>query len=159
VGALVGGLTAKLRESGFSDERLKKFGEGVKPGSSAIVAVVEHVWVDQVKAALAKEQADVFTEAISADVSKQLDAGHQVAYSAISSEQGFAASRVAGGADMVEGSQIVVDDSGTYGSKFLATKDGFAVVAMAATDEGVAVAGMTGTMESEGKTEKKDDGK
>jgi len=149
VGALVGGLTAKLRDTGFSDERLKKFGEGLKPGSSAIVAVVEHVWVDQVKAALAKEQADVFTEAISADVSEQLDAGHQVAYSAISSEQGFAASRVAGGKDMVEGGQIVVDDSGTYGSKFLATKDGFAVVAMAATDEGVAVASLTGTTEGE----------
>jgi uncharacterized membrane protein len=29
VGALVGGLTAKLRDSGFSDERLKKFGEGL----------------------------------------------------------------------------------------------------------------------------------
>ncbi len=99
VGALVGGLTAKLRDSGFSDDRLKKFGEGLKPGSSAIVAVVEHVWVDKVKAALAEAEADVFTESISADVSEQLDAGHQVAYTAITSEQGFAAMRVAGGKD------------------------------------------------------------
>src|SRR5512145_3045632 len=42
VGALVGGLTAKLRDSGFSDERLKTLGENLKPGSSAIIAVVEH---------------------------------------------------------------------------------------------------------------------
>src|SRR5512134_3171918 len=41
VGALVGGLAAKARDSGFSDERLKTIGEGLKPGSSAIVAVVE----------------------------------------------------------------------------------------------------------------------
>jgi uncharacterized membrane protein len=158
VGALVGGLTAKLRDTGFSDARLKKFGEGLKPGSSAIVAVVEHTWVDQVKAALAKEQADVLTESISADVSEQLNAGHQVAYSAISSEEGFAASRVAGGKDMVEGSQIMVDDSGVYGGQFVATKDGFAVVAMEATDEGVVVASLTGTTEGEeGKIHEEDE--
>jgi hypothetical protein len=113
--------------------------------------------VDQVKAALAKEQADVFTESISADVSEQLNAGHQVAYSAITSEQGFSASRVASGEDMVEGSQIVVDDSGTYGSQFLATKDGFVVVATAATDEGVAVAALTGKVEDEGKVDEEDE--
>lgn len=158
VGALVGGLTAKLRDSGFSDDRLKKFGEGLKPGSSAIVAVVEHVWVDKVKAALAEAEADVFTESISADVSEQLDAGHQVAYTAITSEQGFAAMRVAGGKDSVEASQIVVDDSGMYGGQFVANKDGFAVVAFDATDDGVTVAALTGTTEGEeGKIDKDDE--
>ena len=49
VGALVGGLAAKLRDSGFSDERLKKVGEGLQPGSSAIIAIVEHKWVEQVE--------------------------------------------------------------------------------------------------------------
>ena len=145
VGALIGGLTAKLRDSGFSDARLQALGDGLKPGSSAIVAVVEHTWVDQVKAALAEAEADVFTESLSADISEQLEAGHQVAYTAISSEHGFAASRLAGGEDMVEGSQVVVDDSGAFSSQFVATKEGFAVVAMQATDEGVAVASMTGT--------------
>src|SRR5512139_1808899 len=80
VGALVGGLTAKLRDSGFSDARLKALGEGLKPGSSAIVAVVEHTWEARVKQALAEAQADVITESISADISAQLDAGHEVAY-------------------------------------------------------------------------------
>ena len=158
VGALVGGLTAKFRDTGFADERLEKLGEGLKPGSSAIVAVVEHTWVDQVKKALAEEQADMFTESLSADISQQLDAGHEVAYTAISSEHGFGAARVAGGEDMVEGEQVMVDDSGMYGGKFVATKDGFAVVAMEATDEGVAVASMTGTAvenTEEGKTEDK----
>lgn len=153
VGALVGGLTAKLRDSGFSNERLQKVGEGLKPGSSAIIAVVEHTWVDDVKKALAQEEADMFAESLSADISEQLDAGHQVAYTAISSEHGFAASRVAGGEDQVEGSQVVVDDSGVFGGQFVATKDGFAVVAMEATDEGVTVAALTGTPAEEAKTE------
>ena len=58
---------------------------------------------------------------------------------------------------MVEGSQIVVDDSGTYGAQFVATKDGFAAVAMQATDEGVVVASLTGTVEDEGKLDEDDE--
>lgn len=46
---------------------------------------------------------------------------------------------------MVEAGQISVDDSGVYGERFLATKDGFAVVAMESTDEGVTVAGLVAT--------------
>src|SRR5512139_432552 len=85
VGALVGGLTAKLRDTGFSDARLKAIGDGLKPGSSAIIAVVEHSWVAQVETAMAEAGADTLTAAISEDISKQLEAGHEVAYSAISS--------------------------------------------------------------------------
>lgn len=141
-GALVGGLAAKLRDSGFSDARLEALGEGLKPGSSAIVAVVEHTWTIQVEQALAQARADLLTTAISADISEQLEAGHQVAYTAIASEQGFAAARVAGGEDSLEAGQVVVDGSGVYGERFIATKDGFAVVSMEETDEGVQVAGL-----------------
>jgi len=142
VGALVGGLTAKLRDSGFADARLQAVGEGLKPGSSAIVAVVEHTWVDEVKQALAQVEADILTASISADISEQLDAGHEVAYTAISSEGGFTAARVAGGKDMIEVGQITLDDSGTYGERFISTKDGFAVVALEASEEGITLAGM-----------------
>lgn len=142
VGALVGGLTAKLRDSGFSDERLKTLGDSLKPGSSAIVAVVEHKWVAEVEKAMAEAGADAMTAALGADIAEQLEAGHQVAYTAISSEQGFSAARVAGGEDSLEAGQIVVDDSGVYGERFVATKDGFAVVALEATDEGLTVASL-----------------
>jgi len=155
VGALVGGLAAKARDSGFSDARLKALGEGLTPGSSAIVAVVEHRWVAEVERAMAEEGADLFTQALSADISQQLEAGHEVSYTAISSEAGFAAARVAGGEDMVEAGQIVVDDSGVYGERFLATKDGFAVVAIEATDQGVTVAGLAATTEEVGEEESK----
>jgi uncharacterized membrane protein len=149
VGALVGGLAAKLRDSGFSDARLKALGENLKPGTSAIVAVVEHTWVAQVEAEMAKAGADMVTAAIGADISQQLEAGHEVAYTALSSREGFAASRVAVGEDMVEGGEMVIDESGMYGGRYVATKDGFAVVAMEATDEGVTVAGLAATAEAE----------
>lgn len=153
VGALVGGLAAKLRDSGFSNARLETLGEGLKPGSSAIVAIVEHTWVNQVENAMAEAGADMMTASISADISAQLDAGHEVAYTAISSQEGFAAARVAGGENEVEGGQIMVDDSGVYGARYVATKEGFAVVAIEATDDEVTVAGFSATPEEESQDE------
>jgi uncharacterized membrane protein len=140
VGALVGGLSAKLRDSGFSDARLKALGARLTPGSSAIVAVVEHTWVAEVKREMAEAGADLFAEAIGTDIGAQLEAGHEVAYTEIVSEEGFAAARVARGADEIEAGAIVVDDTGLYGGRFVATPEGFAVMALQADDEGVTVA-------------------
>jgi len=149
VGALVGGLTAKLRDTGFSNQRLEKLGEGLQPGSSAIVAVVEHTWVDKVEEALAEAEADVMTAEIKADIAAQLEAGHEVAYSVLSSQEGFLAGRMAGGEDEVEGGLLSMDDEGVYGGRFVATEAGFVVEEMAVTDEGV-VGGITmGVVEEE----------
>ena len=137
VGALVGGLTAKLRDSGFSNKRLETVAEGLQPGTSAIIAVVEHKWVAQLEREMEQAGADLITAQLQADIATQLEAGHEVAYTAISSEEGFSAARVAGGEDSVEGGKIVVDDSGVYGGRFLATEEGFVVEGLAADDEGV----------------------
>lgn len=136
VGALVGGLVAKLRDSGFSNQRLETVGAGLQPGTSAIVAVVEHTWVGDVEDALAEVEADVMTAEIGADIAEQLEAGHEVAYSALASQEGLALDRVAGGEDEMEAGSLVIDDTGIYGGRFLATEDGFAVEELAITDEG-----------------------
>lgn len=104
---------------------------------SAIVAVVEHEWVAKVEEALAETEADLITAELSADIAGQLEAGHELAYSAISSEEGFSVDRVAVGDDVVEGSSLVVDDTGVYESQFIATPEGFAVELIAATEDGV----------------------
>jgi len=156
VGALVGGLVAKLRDSGFANKRLETLGAGLQPGTSAIVAVVEHTWVGKVEEALAEAAADVMTAEIQADLAAQLEAGHQVAYTALATQEGFAAGRVAGGEDEIEGGSLVVDESGLYGGRFVATKEGFAVEEMAVTAEGV-VEGLTvGVVEEEEGEEKKE---
>jgi hypothetical protein len=142
------GLAAKLRDSGFSDERLKTLGESLKPGSSAIVAVVEHKWVAQVQQAMAEAGADAVTAALSADIAAQLEAGHDTAYTAIASEQGFSAAHLAAGEDSLEGGKLVVDDSGVYGGRFYATKEGFVVEGLAATETGVDSFGFAGRFAS-----------
>jgi uncharacterized membrane protein len=72
-GAAVGGLAAKLRDGGFPDDRLRRIGDGLTPGSSALVAVIEHTWVQEVERRLEAKGADIATEAVAADVAMQLD--------------------------------------------------------------------------------------
>ena len=69
-GAVIGGLAAKLRDSGFSDERLKQIGGSLQPGTSAIIAVIEHKWVAELERQMAEAGADVMTEEIGADMAQ-----------------------------------------------------------------------------------------
>lgn len=140
VGALVGSLSARLRDSGFSDVRLKKLGEDMLPGSSAIVIVVEHRWLAEVEQTLAEAGGDVSMEALSADIAGQLEAGHKVAYSAIAQRQGLSPTHIAGKENMIEGSQAVIHNNGKYGEHYVTTERGFAVIAMVPPEEHLIVA-------------------
>lgn len=94
VGAAVGGLGAKLHDAGFPDGRLKEIGSALKPGTSAIVAVIEHKWVAEVERELAAQGAQLVRQAIKEDIAKQLDAGQSVAYVAIADEDTIAVGRM-----------------------------------------------------------------
>jgi uncharacterized membrane protein len=72
-GAAVGALAARLRDSGFPDERLRQIGEALTPGTSALVAIVEHRWVQQVEERLQEAGAQYATEAVQAEVAAQLE--------------------------------------------------------------------------------------
>jgi len=136
-GAVIGGLAAKLHDGGFKDERLKKLGEGLGPGNSAIVAVVELTWVKQVEKALADAGADAVTEELSADIAKQLAAGGEVAYTALATDDALATSRVATSDTKVEVTNTVSTAEGTYIEGAVATKDEVVAGAALITSEGV----------------------
>lgn len=82
-GALIGGLAARLIDSGIPDQRLRQLGDALTPGSSAIVALIEHRWVDEIRDELARAGGDIMANAITADVAQQLASGRDVAYTAI----------------------------------------------------------------------------
>jgi uncharacterized membrane protein len=73
VGAAVGGFSARLHDAGFPDDRLREVGKGLKPNTSALIAVIEDVWVREVEAELKQYGADVITEAVRADIASQLE--------------------------------------------------------------------------------------
>jgi len=78
VGAAVGGFSAKLHDACFPDDRLREVGKGLKPNTSALIAVIEDVWVREVEAELQQYGADVVTEAVRADIASQLEAEQPV---------------------------------------------------------------------------------
>jgi len=87
-GAITGGVAGKAIDAGIPDERLKEIGEALKPGTSAIVAIIEHRWVAEIQNQLAEAGAQVVTEALKADIAAQLEDGRDVAYTAFASGEG-----------------------------------------------------------------------
>lgn len=112
LGAAVGGMTAKLYDGGFKDDRLRQIGTSLEPGTSAIIAVIEHRWVAELERELAEEGADVTTAALAADIAEQLQKGGEVSYTAVSGEEGFAAGRVATTDDEAVVSGFIATDEG-----------------------------------------------
>jgi uncharacterized membrane protein len=148
-GAVIGGLVAKMHDGGFSDARLKQIGESLKPGSSAIIAVIDHTWVAEVERQMQKAGADTVTASLSADIAKQLAAGKDVAYSAVSTSEGTAVSRAAAGGDEAEVSTVVTTDQGTYAESVQKKGDDVTAVAAVITDQGAAAVVATGKIAAE----------
>ncbi|MDJ0954897.1 MAG: DUF1269 domain-containing protein [Acidimicrobiia bacterium] len=137
VGALVGGLAAKLRDSGFNNDRLKTVGDGLPNGSSAVIAVVEHKWVDEVRRELAEAGADAMAEALSADLAGQLEAGHDVAFTALATQNGVVVAGQAGDEEAVAGGAAVLARDEVAGVEYVATEEGVVVRVLEATKDGV----------------------
>jgi uncharacterized membrane protein len=72
-GAAVGALAARLRDSGFPDARLREIGEALTPGTSALIAIIEHRWVEQFEEQLRAAGVTYAIEAVKADVAAQLE--------------------------------------------------------------------------------------
>lgn len=137
-GAAIGGI-ASHGDAGFKDERLETIGAGLEPGTSAIVAVVEHQWVAAVQEALEEEATDVMAQRLSADIHEQLTSGKEVAYSAIAAEGAASVSRTAGDEHEVEQESMVVTEDGITAEKIVANEEGVTAVRYIETDDAVEV--------------------
>jgi uncharacterized membrane protein len=93
-GAAIGGIAAKMRDSGFDDSRLRELAKSLQPGTSAILAVIDHVWVKELEAELQRAGADVVTQELSADIAESLKSGQDVAYTALVTDDAVITARV-----------------------------------------------------------------
>ena len=71
-GALVGGIAAKLHDSGIKNEELLKIGSDMPPESSALVVVIDPNWTSPIEKELAAAGAQVSTTAIAAEIAERL---------------------------------------------------------------------------------------
>jgi uncharacterized membrane protein len=75
-GAATGGLAANQIDMGFSDEALKDIQQGLEPGSSAIIALVEHEWIERILDEFEKYEAKLFRQALKDEITSQLKAAN-----------------------------------------------------------------------------------
>ncbi|NIM96021.1 MAG: DUF1269 domain-containing protein [Anaerolineales bacterium] len=64
IGAGAGALSGKLVDLGFADKELKEMGDFLEPGTSAIIAVIEHKWVSEFVEDLESEGANILKQEI-----------------------------------------------------------------------------------------------
>lgn len=103
-GGVLGAIVGKVRNVPFTDS-VEDLASSLTEGSSMLVALVEHRWVQMLEDMVAGLGAQVLREELKADIAEQLDAGGNVAFTFAADEDGMAAGRVAehadGSADMV----------------------------------------------------------
>ena len=71
-GAAVGGGLSRLKDKGVPNDQLSKMAEALEPNSSALVALVELVWVEQVIEEVAEFTKQVVKEELEAEVAGTL---------------------------------------------------------------------------------------
>ena len=145
-GAVIGGVAAKMHHTyGFNEARLKKLGDSLQPGNSAIVAVVEHLWVAQVQEAMRQQSTDLVVESISKDVADQLAAGKDVSYSAVSTGDALSTQRVAANENEAQLSSATYTSEGTFAEAADISKDHVTYGAAVADAQGISGVIIEGT--------------
>ena len=112
-GGAIGALVGKLRSAPLKAE-MKDLGAALQPNTSAIIAIIEHTWIEKVEAALAEAGAQLVRDVIHADIAEQLEAGGNVLYTAGGSDAGLGAARIAQAGDTLDISGLVATDEGLF---------------------------------------------
>lgn len=73
IGAAAGALAARMRDSGFPNQRLKEVGASMRPGHSLLIVAVDEAAVGQVSRILKDSGADVIREAIDGRLAEELE--------------------------------------------------------------------------------------
>lgn len=112
-GGAIGALAGKAAGSGLK-ATMEEIGSALTPGSSAIVAVVEHKWVGNLQAMLAAEGARIAMDAIKEDIAVQLNAGGNVLYTAASGPEAAGAMRAAESPEGVQVTGMAISGDGVF---------------------------------------------
>ena len=112
-GSVIGGLMGKLRSAPLKAE-MKDMGSALQPNTSAIIAIIEHTWVEKLEAALMDAGAQLVRDVIKADIAEQLEAGGNVLYTAGGSADAIGATRVAQSGDTISASSLIATEDGLF---------------------------------------------
>ncbi len=123
IGAAIGGIAGHLIDSGIPNDRLAQIGSALKPGTSALVALVEHTWAGELQAEFRRAGGDTLAQAVTSDIAKQLESGKEVAYSAVAAAGGTIATRATSGPEGATLQGIATDGTNFVAGAFEAAGD------------------------------------
>ena len=147
-GAALGAMAAK-GDAGFRDESLKMVGMGLKPGTSAVVAITSSAFLKAVQKEVKVDGIREFVSDLATKISTRLNEGKSIALGIILSETGLAIKEVAVGEDTAEVVGMAITDEGVVAGALTATGDRIDFTAVGANAEGAVMSAGTITEEEE----------
>ena len=93
--------------------------------------------VEEIAKELAEAGADIVTEEISAELAAQLEAGKDVAYTALATSEGVAVAGVTSDKESSEGAAVVLERDEAAGVEYVLTEDGVLVHSVDLTETGI----------------------
>lgn len=110
-GGAIGGLAAKLSDSGFPQGPLKKLAEGLTPGSSALLVIIEEKWMAELEASLKRQDAEILAGKVEAEIAQEMSVGTDVVYTVATTGDAIFANRAKGKHDVNRGELVMHDNS------------------------------------------------
>jgi uncharacterized membrane protein len=71
-GGVIGGLIGRVRDTGIKNANLKEIADRLEPGKSAVIALGEGEWVDEIQGALKGWEGALITHALTEEEAKQI---------------------------------------------------------------------------------------
>lgn len=137
-GAAIGAAAAH-GDAGFKDSSLETVGTALKPGTSAVTAITSSAFLKALHKQVDPAEIAGAVNNLSAEISRNLDAGKSMALGIILAEEGIAVKEVAVSEDSAEVFGLAVTDEGVVAGAALVTEDEVDYEVAVATEDGTAV--------------------
>lgn len=135
-GALIVGLVSKLIDRGLPEARLKELGETLLPGTSLLIAVIGHQWVEHIGATLKRAGADIVFDTMKDEFMQRWPQGTNVSYAAYRNDQPV--NGTAAPENSASLNQLALTDNGIVVKAEVMTKAGLTAREMLINEAGIA---------------------
>jgi uncharacterized membrane protein len=137
IGAAVGGLLARQRDSGLPNEQLINLAETLEPGTSMIVAIIEHHWLTEIHDTLKKAGAKVLlAETFQEGLEKRLEE-RSVWYTAYEDDRLITAEQEAEAKQLLEFNRVQITDAGVQVTRQVLLKAGLVNREITVSEKGI----------------------
>jgi uncharacterized membrane protein len=136
-GAALGGLLARQRDSGLPNDQLKNLAETLEPGTSMIVAIIEHRWLTEIHTTLEKAGARVLlAETFQEGLENRLEE-RSVWYTAYENDRLITAGQETDAKPLLDVNRVQITDAGVQVTRQVLLKAGLVNREITVSEKGI----------------------